>query len=86
MAWRWSDDGYSTDLLADGRVVLSIYESHGGGQTPNEEEGFLIQAAPDTYEALRNLLKIGKRDLSNPKYDGYFEAARRALASAEGRS
>ena len=30
--------------------------------------------------ALRNLLDIGKRDLSNPKYDGYFEAAREALA------
>ena len=29
--------------------------------------------------ALQGIIEIGKRDMSNPKYDGYFEAARRAL-------
>ncbi len=32
-------------------------------------------------EAMRGILDIGKRDMSNPKYDGYFEAARAALSS-----
>jgi hypothetical protein len=30
-------------------------------------------------EALEGIITIGKRDMSNPKYDGYFEAAREAL-------
>ena len=30
-------------------------------------------------EALRGIVEIGKRDLTNPKYDAYFEAARAAL-------
>lgn len=29
--------------------------------------------------ALRGILEIGKRDMSNPKYDGYFEEARATL-------
>jgi len=29
--------------------------------------------------ALEGIISIGKRDLTNPKYDGYFEAAREAL-------
>ena len=31
--------------------------------------------------ALQGILDIGKRDMSNPKYDGYFEEARLALAN-----
>lgn len=31
--------------------------------------------------ALTGILEIGKRDMTNPKYDGYFEEAREALAS-----
>jgi hypothetical protein len=34
---------------------------------------------------LRGILEIGKRDLSNPKYDGYFDTARQAIQKAEGR-
>lgn len=30
-------------------------------------------------EALRGIIEIGKRDMSNPKYDGYFESAREIL-------
>lgn len=30
-------------------------------------------------EALSGILEIGKRDMSNPKYDGYFETATKAL-------
>ena len=35
-------------------------------------------------EALEGILDIGKRDMTNPKYDGYFEAARAALTPVEG--
>ena len=35
-------------------------------RTPEEE------SAERLYQAVTNLLEIGKRDLSNPKYDGYF--------------
>ena len=34
-------------------------------------------------EALEGIIQIGKRDLSNPKYDGYFEEAKQAIAKAE---
>ena len=30
-------------------------------------------------EALQGILEIGKRDMTNPKYDGYFEQAQQAL-------
>lgn len=30
-------------------------------------------------EALRGLLELGRKDTSNPKYDGYYEAARAVL-------
>lgn len=34
-------------------------------------------------ETLQSILEIGKRDMSNPKYDGYFDEARAALAETE---
>lgn len=30
-------------------------------------------------KALQGILDIGERDMTSPKYDGYFEAARQAL-------
>jgi hypothetical protein len=50
---------------------------------------FLLSAQPNgglteeqvrVENALRAILEIGKRDMSNPKYDGYFEEARAALS------
>ena len=38
-----------------------------------------IEAGYAVERALRGILEIGKRDLSNPKYDGYFAEARAAL-------
>ena len=55
-------------------------------RTQWEANARLIAASPTMYEALKNLLDIGKRDLSNPKYDGYFESARAAIAKAESQS
>lgn len=34
-------------------------------------------------QALKDIVEIGKRDLSNPKYDGYFEDAKQAIKNAE---
>ena len=34
-------------------------------------------------ECLRNIVEIGKRDMSNPKYDPYFEKARQVLRAFE---
>lgn len=35
------------------------------------------------YNALRGIVEIGKRDMTNPKYDGYFETAKVALAKCD---
>ena len=51
-------------------------------QTP--EERLEAWAVPERVEnALRGILEIGKRDMSNPKYDGYFREAEAALAAAK---
>ncbi len=33
----------------------------------------------DCRQALMEIIEIGKRDMSNPKYDSYFEFAKEAL-------
>lgn len=45
-------------------------------------QGRLVQerdAAQRLKLALEGVVEIGKRDMTNPKYDGYFAAARAAL-------
>lgn len=49
-----------------------------------EANARLIAAAPDLLAALAGIIEIGKRDLTNPKYDAYFEEARAALKKARG--
>lgn len=44
----------------------------------------LVDAAPELLAALEGILEIGKRDTTNPKYDGYYECARAAIAKAKG--
>ena len=48
-------------------------------ETLNEE---LQQQVRDLREALGGIIEIGKRDMTNPKYDSYFEKAHAALASS----
>ena len=36
------------------------------------------------YAALRAILELGKRDMTNPKYDGYFQEAGEVIAMIEG--
>lgn len=73
-------------------VFPAILEFEDGGKTFTTDEeaerlsatAHLIAASWEMYRALKGLLEIGKRDLSNPKYDGHFEAAIAACAKAEG--
>ena len=44
----------------------------------------LIAAAPELLRALEAIIEIGKRDLSNEKYDSYFETARTVISKAKG--
>ena len=44
----------------------------------------LMADRAELLEALQGIIEIGKRDLSNPKYDGFFTTARAAIARATG--
>lgn len=48
-------------------------------------DAYLIAAAPDLLEALDGLLGCGRKDLTNPKYDGFYQSARAAIEKACGR-
>ena len=64
-------------------------EYFAGNYTPEGEEAnaniALICASPKLLEALQGIIEIGKRDMSNPKYDIYFEEAQQAISEALGR-
>lgn len=92
--WK-ADIGGERDYETD-KVTVSVYSSEGnvakvtGG--PNDMEGKkafaranLIAAAPELLEALIGIIEIGKRDMTNPKYDCYFKTAIEAIAKAEGK-
>lgn len=54
--WKWVEqpNNYpATDLMDGDRVVLSIYESHGGGTMPEGKEKAAIAAVPELLEACR---------------------------------
>ena len=55
------------------------------GFAENEANAYLIAAAPELLEALQGIIDCGKRDLTNPKYDGYFIDAEAAIAKAGGK-
>jgi hypothetical protein len=83
--WRWVQDDAETtiDLRGpDDRDVLSIYESHGGGQRPTEADGHLIAAAPELLAACKNALRL-LDTMANTQAAKVLVAA---IAKAEGRS
>jgi len=72
-------DGWAIDIHADGSTFAICF---------SEQDAIKVASAlnsrTELLEALEGLLQIGKRDMSNPKYDGYFEATRAAVAKARG--
>lgn len=44
-----------------------------------------IAAAHDVLAALQGILDIGKRDMSNPKYDSFFITAKDAVRRSQGK-
>lgn len=47
------------------------------------ERDLLIDKLDKVTKALEGILEIGKRDMSNPKYDGYFQTAEQAVKYAK---
>ena len=82
----------------DGRIVCELDLESFGDLNENNQDKYeqlqradaeLIASAPALRderdrlrEALQGILDIGKRDMTNTKYDGYFEAAEAALTPA----
>ena len=62
MKWQWLRvDTNTTDLINDdAEVVLSIYESHGGGSMPSEAHQVLIAAAPRLLAAAKTIASFAQ--------------------------
>ena len=81
--------GFSA-LRAGKKMVFALAcpsRMHGDEELSDEEKYAnlsLVKHAPDLYNALQSILEIGKRDMTNGKYDGYFDGARAATAKARG--
>lgn len=83
LPWRVRECGCGQDC----RSVILEGVLQSDGRYSKEDGEFIVRAVNSHYElidALEGILEIGKRDMSNPKYDGYFEDARQALAKAKG--
>ena len=50
----------------------------------NDAFGLTLERVHSLEEALRSILEIGKRDMTNPKYDSYFETAEQLLNPPSG--
>ena len=75
-------EGDEWEVLAGANLPIAYISGWAGHST--EVNARLIAAAPDLLAALAGIIEIGKRDLTNPKYDAYFEEARAALKKAGG--
>ena len=73
----------AAEIIAEETQVAFVKYSN--GEAEGRATAYLIAAAQELLEALKGIIEIGKRNLENPKYDGYFDAARAAIAAAEGK-
>ena len=68
------------------KSVISFYDWE---RYSEESEVTLAQAqsevttAEELFEALDGIISIGKRDMSNPKYEGYFRTAKEVLSKVK---
>lgn len=90
--WKWTTEFTSSDgretysLVSEGGFGILSCDGFGNSpQTCNSADALLIVSAPELLEALKGIIECGKRDLSNPKYEGYFTTAKAAIAKAEGK-
>ena len=82
--WKVEPDGFHIQ----GNAREGIAQIYGFDKPTREANAAYIVLAVNSHqellEALKGILEIGKRDMSNSKYDGYFEAAKLAIAKAQG--
>lgn len=76
-------EGDEWEVLAGANLPIAYISGWAGRSA--KVNARLIAAAPDLLAALAGIIEIGKRDMTNPKYDAYFEEARAAIAKAEGK-
>jgi hypothetical protein len=78
----YTEDDYEVAQISDNTIV-------NGEPGPVDRmalaNAHLIAAAPELLEALVGILELGRKNTSNSKYDGYYDAARAAIAKAEGK-
>lgn len=65
--WCWKCGAVVVDVDCDGRTQPGAATSMIFPQVSRDKQ--------ELREALMGILEIGKRDMTNPKYDGYFEYA-----------
>ncbi len=83
--WNISQEHYHHFNTIKDKKGNHIANCSGSGHSLEEAQAnaFFIVKAVNSHEklveALSSILEIGKRDMSNPKYDGYFENAKQTL-------
>lgn len=80
----WLVDG--SHIYAPDKQIIAQVHNPGSKEAdyPLIANRNLMASAPELVEALQQIVDIGKRDLTNPKYDGYFETAIAVLLKARG--
>lgn len=82
---NYPDEDDDDQAITWSSTGIAIVEGNATSQNVTRANASLIAASPDLLRALERILEIGKRDMSNPKYDGYFNYAREAVAKALGK-
>lgn len=84
MTTKWTKGPWKAQLTEGWGWVVLAGKTFIAFKLRSKADARLIASAPQLYEALESLLECGRKDLSNPKYDGYFETAKAALRQARG--
>jgi hypothetical protein len=73
-----------TNTINDPLIVT--YQGEYKCSKPEDQSGSYVDLtlAKEVTEALQDILDIGKRDMSNPKYDGYFRTAEEVIKKIRG--
>ncbi len=81
--WRVNGNLGFKDVVLSGNTVIA---KSNRDLVNFAENARLIAAAPALLAALEAIMELGRKDLSNPKYDEYFASATATVAALkEGR-